>query len=274
MTHIFGRDFCLGKQDWTKNERTGRMMGNPSTSHLLGTYMVSLRNWKVRNCLIYIISLWIDKDYIYDRFVQVMWPPVPEQLPLYVTFIFEHMILLYHPIKEILRKLYHYNHRAERWDLYSSSRPPVQTSSSDNTQSGSLHNWGGPLTRRALQAIYTLAFICLLRSDEVLKIRREHIEFVKDENNPEYMVLTLPFRKTHQDGRKFSHFSRVLSIADHLQWQTFNHFIFIHSMKRRPIYVPLGPWQSGLKKAKSLLAFCFKDLWPRIAHLLMKMQLW
>jgi hypothetical protein len=49
MTHIFGRDFGLGKQDWTKNEQTGHMMGNPSTSHLLGTYMVSLRNRKVNN---------------------------------------------------------------------------------------------------------------------------------------------------------------------------------------------------------------------------------
>lgn len=49
MTHIFGRDFALGKQDWTKNEQTGHMTGNPSTSHLLGTYMVSLRNRKVCN---------------------------------------------------------------------------------------------------------------------------------------------------------------------------------------------------------------------------------
>ena len=49
MTHLFGRDFGLGKQDWTKNEQTGCMTGNPSTSHLLGTYMVSLRNRKVCN---------------------------------------------------------------------------------------------------------------------------------------------------------------------------------------------------------------------------------
>jgi hypothetical protein len=60
--------------------------------------------------------------------------------------------------------------------------------------------------RRALQAIYTIAFICLLRSDEVLKIQRDHIEFVEGDDNSEYMVLTLPFRKTHQDGRKFPHF--------------------------------------------------------------------
>jgi hypothetical protein len=52
MTHIFGRDFGLGKYDWTKNQQTGRMIGNPSTSHLLGTYMLSLRNRKIHNSLI------------------------------------------------------------------------------------------------------------------------------------------------------------------------------------------------------------------------------
>jgi hypothetical protein len=70
------------------------------------------------------------------------------------------------------------------------------------------------LTRRALQAIYTLAFICLLRSDEVLKIRRDHIELVKEDHDDDtqYMVLTLPFRKTHQDGRTFSHFKSFLEL--------------------------------------------------------------
>jgi hypothetical protein len=82
MTHIFGRDFGLGKQDWTKNEQTGRMTGNPSTSHLLGTYMVSLRNRKVRNSLaIYFAT---SDDFIHRRFVQVMWLLVPAQSTQYV----------------------------------------------------------------------------------------------------------------------------------------------------------------------------------------------
>ena len=106
----------------------------------------------------------------------------------------------------------------EYWDLNSRHKPVQTTGShtalshlnddpgtSDSTQSISIHNWGGTLMRLALQAIYTLAFICLLRSDEVLKVQRDHIEFVKDNDNSEYMVLTLPFRKTHQDGRKSSH---------------------------------------------------------------------
>ena len=106
-------------------------------------------------------------------------------------------------IKEILRKLYHFNHLLENWDLNITRT----TGSCHISQSESIHIWGGPLTRRALQAIYTIAFICLLRSDEVLKIRREHIEFVKEDNDIQYMVLTLPFRKTHQDGRMLSHLS-------------------------------------------------------------------
>jgi hypothetical protein len=108
-------------------------------------------------------------------------------------------------IKGILQKLYHYNHCAENWDL-NIGRKPVQ--SGDSGESKSLHNWGGPLMRHALQAIYTIAFICLLRSDEVLKIRRDHIEFVTDNDNSKYMVLNLPFRKTHQDGRMLSSFCR------------------------------------------------------------------
>ena len=151
----------------------------------------------------------------------MMWLPVPERLPLYVVSFLFLKIPNFNPtsIKGILRKLYHYNHRNENWNLNTRSKP-VQSSStapshptgssnsgiSDSAahfQSKSLHNWGGPLTRHALQAIYTLAFICLLRSDEVLKIQRDHIEFVKDDNDSEYMVLTLPFRKTHQDGRMF-----------------------------------------------------------------------
>ena len=77
---------------------------------------------------------------------------------------------------------------------------------SRNTKTKSIHDWGGPTTRRALHAIYTLAFICLLRSDEVLKIRRQDLELVKEDDQTVYMIVTLPFRKTHQDGRAFSFF--------------------------------------------------------------------
>jgi integrase len=94
--------------------------------------------------------------------------------------------------QDIIGRLYDFNHWPENWALKQYS--PV--SKQDATK---LHEWGGGLTRRALHAIYTISFLCLLRIDEVLKIRRSHIEFEEDR-----IILTLPFRKTHQYGREFS----------------------------------------------------------------------
>jgi hypothetical protein len=133
--------------------------------------------------------------------------------------------------KEILKKLYDFNGLEENWNLFPNKKAPPKDpapNSSRNNSAGndpqasdptqatpnvrpagagrdrnpeSIHQWGGPMTRRALHAVYTLAFICLLRSDEVLKIRRQDLELVKEDDGTVYMVLTLPFRKTHQDGR-------------------------------------------------------------------------
>jgi hypothetical protein len=49
-----------------------------------------------------------------------------------------------------------------------------------------------------LQCIYIFAFLCLLRSDEVLKIKYEHIKIVDKAKGQ--IVLNLDFRKTHQHG--------------------------------------------------------------------------
>jgi len=95
--------------------------------------------------------------------------------------------------KEMLKKLYDFNNNIA--DNISKN--------ANNPKTKSIHEWGGPTTRRALHAIYTLAFICLLRSDEVLKIRRQDLELVKEDDQTVYMIVTLPFRKTHQDGRAF-----------------------------------------------------------------------
>ena len=80
---------------------------------------------------------------------------------------------------------------------------PKMTSIRNDLKTKSIHEWGGPTTRLALHAIYTLAFICLLRSDEVLKIRRQDLQLVMEDDQTVYMIVTLPFRKTHQDGRAF-----------------------------------------------------------------------
>jgi hypothetical protein len=59
-------------------------------------------------------------------------------------------------------------------------------------------HWGGGRLRLMLQCIYIIAFVCLLRFDEVLKIQAHHLEVV-DEVKGE-IKLTLPFRKTHKHG--------------------------------------------------------------------------
>lgn len=93
----------------------------------------------------------------------------------------------------MLEKLYDFNHQTEIWKIKDYAPKPRMKKN--------LHEWGGGMARRELQAIYTIAFLCLLRSDEVLKIHREHV--VYEGGTKPWYVLTLPFRKTHQDGSKF-----------------------------------------------------------------------
>ncbi|KAK7001192.1 hypothetical protein R3P38DRAFT_3327245 [Favolaschia claudopus] len=58
------------------------------------------------------------------------------------------------------------------------------------------HERGGARARRLLTLAYVLAFLCLLRFDEVLKIQIHDIEWVSDT----CIKLTLPFCKTSQFG--------------------------------------------------------------------------
>jgi hypothetical protein len=58
--------------------------------------------------------------------------------------------------------------------------------------------WGGARLRTMLQCIYTIAFLCLLRFDEVLRIQLKDIEIVDKFKG--HFKLILPFRKTHQYG--------------------------------------------------------------------------
>jgi integrase len=100
-----------------------------------------------------------------------------------------------------MEKLYDYNHLPEYWKICDDQ---------PYTNKHSIHNWGGPLTRRAALAIYTVMFLCLLRVDEVLNIKMEHIVF-----EDRKVILTLPFRKTHQFGGKLLSFGGIIFI-----WQT------------------------------------------------------
>ena len=109
-----------------------------------------------------------------------------------------------------MKQLYDFNHQPELWGTIDEEGrfvlPPLLPKDHPHAWNGK----GGALARRALQAIYTIAFICLLRSDEVLKITRNHITFLEDGTNG--IVLTLPFRKTHQAGGMYIIFNMGIVI--------------------------------------------------------------
>jgi hypothetical protein len=91
----------------------------------------------------------------------------------------------------MLYNLYHFNHCKENWEIREVA---------SRKKTGATEDWGGGQTRRPLQFAYTISFLCLLRFDEVLKIQAHDIEFM----SKTCIKLTLPFRKTAQNGGKES----------------------------------------------------------------------
>ncbi|KAK0494665.1 hypothetical protein EDD18DRAFT_1055760, partial [Armillaria luteobubalina] len=62
-------------------------------------------------------------------------------------------------------------------------------------------NWCRGNMRRLLQAVYLVAFTCLLRIDEALNIQAHDISFYVDQvDNTHCVSITLPFRKTNPFG--------------------------------------------------------------------------
>jgi len=92
----------------------------------------------------------------------------------------------------LLKRLYDFNFNIPVYGLGEAPATPADALVHDG------HSWGGGRLRLMLQCIYTVAFLCLLRFDEVLKIEAHHLE-VMDEATGE-VKLTLPFRKTHKYG--------------------------------------------------------------------------
>ncbi|KAF8899474.1 hypothetical protein CPB84DRAFT_1815663 [Gymnopilus junonius] len=80
---------------------------------------------------------------------------------------------------ETLKKLYNENNKPENSKI-KVYEPSLWSQAAD------IDDWGGGITRRALQAIYTIAFLCLLCSDEL--------------HDDDSITLTLDFWKTHHDG--------------------------------------------------------------------------
>ncbi|KAG2112581.1 uncharacterized protein F5147DRAFT_632239 [Suillus discolor] len=166
MTYAFGRLQGLGNMWWHESDVGGGVMvGNPSISTEVSSFMCSLRRRKVKAGEVATSARAITT-------VSNVWPP-------------ESWIMIVNPSQDILFKLYHHNHLDENWAIQ-----PYQPGERLNS-----HHWGGGRARRLLQAAYTIAFVCMLRFDEVLKIQVH--DFGVFEKG---VTLHLPFRKTHQNG--------------------------------------------------------------------------
>ncbi|KAG0706372.1 hypothetical protein DFH29DRAFT_980433 [Suillus ampliporus] len=75
-------------------------------------------------------------------------------------------------------------------------RHKVQVGKAANSSSGNdPSQWGGGHVRKLLSAAYTVAFICMLHFNEVLKIQVHDLHVHNTQ-----VVLHLPFCKTHQNG--------------------------------------------------------------------------
>jgi hypothetical protein len=86
--------------------------------------------------------------------------------------------------------MYQFNRKPENWDV--KDYVPGTRSKNDIEEKP----WGLGRARRLLTLAYNLAFTCLLRFDEVLKIQAHDITILSDE----CMEVRLPFRKTSQFG--------------------------------------------------------------------------
>ncbi|KAJ3840841.1 hypothetical protein F5878DRAFT_532814, partial [Lentinula raphanica] len=92
---------------------------------------------------------------------------------------------------EYIGRMYDYNRKPENWNI--KAYEPTKRNKDKSEQ------WGGPRFRRELHLAYTLAFTCLLRVDEVLKIQAHEIRLVPGKK--QCLEVILPFRKTNQFGK-------------------------------------------------------------------------
>ena len=92
--------------------------------------------------------------------------------------------------------------------------------------------WGGARLRIMLQCIYAIAFLCLLRFDEVLRIEVKDIEVIDKLKG--HIKLTLPFRKTHQYGGNF-----IASNFTNLEIKPFHLFFNRKELHLDPVHLLL-----------------------------------
>jgi hypothetical protein len=86
--------------------------------------------------------------------------------------------------------MYQFNTEPENWDIKD------YVPGTRHKDEMAKNEWGGGRARRLLTLAYNLAFTCLLRFDEVLKIQVHDITVLPDN----CLEVRLPFRKTSQFG--------------------------------------------------------------------------
>lgn len=85
------------------------------------------------------------------------------------------------------------------WEFNTKFQSPKYGSLSRKEKKMNPELWGGRNIRTMLQLLYVISMLCLLRYDEALRIMWSDIKLEK-RNSKHIIVLSLPFRKTHQYG--------------------------------------------------------------------------
>ncbi|KAG1818445.1 uncharacterized protein BJ212DRAFT_1496612, partial [Suillus subaureus] len=101
--------------------------------------------------------------------------------------------------------MYHFNNHPENWAILDYQPGRCSDGSSESSW------WAGGCIKRCLHAAYTIAFLCMLHSDEVLKIQLHNLHFFSNG-----LILMLPFKKTHQNGNIKPFWLWIMPTEEHL----------------------------------------------------------
>src|SRR5260221_6376490 len=96
------------------------------------------------------------------------------------------------PWQETLKPMYELNIKRDIWVTRTST-----AGIRDKDDGTAVKQWCLGRARHLVTLAYNLAFTCLLRFDEVLKIQSHDLTLLSE---PSRLMVTLPFRKTNQFG--------------------------------------------------------------------------
>jgi len=152
-------------------------------------------------------------------------------------------------LQETLEKMYHFNHKPENWDVKDYA-PGVTKKKKDDSQ------WGAGRARRVMGLAYTLAFTCLLRVDEVLKVQSHDIILLGEHK----IQLTLPFRKTSQfGGEDVSFHCKSFKLA-HVAYPDIKPFV-LHEMPESMAHLcPVRAYAEWIKVSEITSGFVFRKI--------------